>query len=180
MDTTSDYFEDLPIVLEKGLKKNGRTIEDLKKDIHIVKEWIQTQPHFPETPDDNTIVNFLFMNKFSIENVKNKFDMYYTIRTVLPEFFRNKHPLQSRMQNTMDTMFWISLPKVTDEGYRVNIFNLPQANSESFDVINCLTYSYNVFEVRLHEDYTVGEIFIYDCNNVTMGHVIKVTPTIET
>jgi hypothetical protein len=36
------------------------------------------------------IITFLRGCKFSLERTKEKLDMYYTLRTALPEFFSNR------------------------------------------------------------------------------------------
>lgn len=36
--------------------------------------------------------NFIFTNKFSIENSKKQIDMYYTMREIFPEIFIKMNP----------------------------------------------------------------------------------------
>ncbi|KAG5886263.1 hypothetical protein JTB14_020826 [Gonioctena quinquepunctata] len=102
MESKSTYFENISYALDKGLEVNGKTKENLREDINIIKEWVATQPHLPEIPNDLMITNFLLMNKFSIENVKQKIDMYYTMRKLFPDFFVNRHPLSPDMMENMD------------------------------------------------------------------------------
>nr|XP_023024467.1 uncharacterized protein LOC111512558 [Leptinotarsa decemlineata] len=102
MEEKKEYFENISRILDRALKVNNKTEEDLKENIMIVKKWVKTQPHLPEMPDDHTITSFLIMNKFSVENVKQKIGMYYTMRSLYPDYFENKHPLSPCMQHTMD------------------------------------------------------------------------------
>lgn len=44
------------------------------------------------------------MNKFSVETAKQKLDMYYSIRTLVPEIFQDKHPKLPFMKETADTV----------------------------------------------------------------------------
>lgn len=44
------------------------------------------------------------MNKFNVINCKQKIEMYYAIRKILPEFFQNKNPCSPRMQEAADKM----------------------------------------------------------------------------
>ncbi|XP_074030265.1 retinol-binding protein pinta-like [Leptinotarsa decemlineata] len=176
MGQTSEYFENIPRVLELGLKVNNKTEKDLKEDVIIVKEWVLTQPHLPEVPDDHMITSFLIMNKFSIENVKQKIDMYYTMRSLYPEYFENKHPLAPCMQEIMDNFCYIPMPKATDEGYRVIIFRLFDDNPD-FNIVNFHSLIYNVTEVRMKEDYNVGDIMVYDFKHLNLEHLAQCTPT---
>ncbi|XP_074039558.1 retinol-binding protein pinta isoform X2 [Leptinotarsa decemlineata] len=173
-----DYFEDVHEVLNKGLKIFNKTKENAEEDVKIVKEWAESQPHLPEAPNNHMIMCFLMMNKFSIENAKQKIDMYYTMRSLFPDFFENKHPLSPHMLNTMDDLCFLPLPKTTDEGYRVTIIQAFHDNTENFDICNFFALAYNVIEVRFQEDYPVGDVIIYDFTNLRMGHLVQFTPTI--
>lgn len=45
---------------------------------------------FIKLPDDARLRTFLRGCKFSLEKVKKKLDMYYTMRNAIPEFFANR------------------------------------------------------------------------------------------
>ncbi|VEN43537.1 unnamed protein product [Callosobruchus maculatus] len=87
--------------IEKALTTFGVTNEELQDTIQTIKSWFATQKHLPETPSDHIIMNFLFMTNFSIENAKKRLDMYYTIRDLIPELFRNKNPKLPHMQRIL-------------------------------------------------------------------------------
>ncbi|XP_074030263.1 retinol-binding protein pinta isoform X2 [Leptinotarsa decemlineata] len=176
MEEKKEYFENISRILDRALKVNNKTEEDLKENIMIVKKWVKTQPHLPEMPDDHTITSFLIMNKFSVENVKQKIDMYYTMRSLYPDYFENKHPLSPCMQHTMDKTCYVPMPKATDEEYRVIISHIFDENPE-FDIITFFSLIFNVTEVRIKEDYNVGDIVIHDFKNVNLGHLAQCTPT---
>ncbi|CAH1107955.1 unnamed protein product [Psylliodes chrysocephalus] len=104
--------------------------------------------------------------------------MYYAIRKILPEFFQNKNPCSPRMQEAADKMYFIPLPKVTKEGYRVSIVKFVDDNPKNFQVYDFYAHTYNVTEIRLHEDVTVGDILVYDFSGLKVGHFFKLTPVI--
>ncbi|XP_074030256.1 retinol-binding protein pinta [Leptinotarsa decemlineata] len=176
MEENSDYFEDISRVLKEGLKVSHKTEQEMYEDIKIVRDWLETQPHLPEVPSDHVITSFLIMNKFSIENVKQKIDMYYTMRSLFPEYFENKHPLSSCMQETMDNLCFIPMPKATSEGYRLVMFRIFDENP-GFNPVNFHSLIYNVTEVRMHEDYNVGDIMICDLKHFTLEYLAQCTPT---
>ncbi|KAG5886268.1 hypothetical protein JTB14_020831 [Gonioctena quinquepunctata] len=177
MESKSTYFENISHVLEKGLEVNQKNQENLREDVDIIKEWAITQPHLPEIPNDLMITNFLLMNKFSIENVKQKIDMYYTMRSLFPDFFVNKHPLSSAMMDQMDKLAYVPMPKATKEGYRVMIFRIFDDYPE-LNFLKYLGHFFNLLEVRMQEDYQNGDILIYDFTSLTLGHLAQATPTI--
>lgn len=51
--------------------------------------------------DDQFILTYLRGCKFSLEKTKEKLDMYYTMRTLLPEYFKNRDPLQPEIQKIL-------------------------------------------------------------------------------
>jgi len=52
-------------------------------------------------PDSQFLVTFLRGCKFSLERTKAKMDMYYTLRTALPEFFTNRDPMLPEIQKVL-------------------------------------------------------------------------------
>ncbi|KAG5886253.1 hypothetical protein JTB14_020816 [Gonioctena quinquepunctata] len=176
--TTSNYFEDLPSILEKALTVNNKTEENLKEDVGILRKWFADQPHLPETPSDQMITGFIIFNKFNKEKVKEQLDMYYTMRSLYPEYFQDKHPLLPHMQENMERMYFVPLPKATVDGYRVIVFRIPDGNTKTFNVYDFFAHTYNVTEVRLHEDYPLGDVLVYDFKNIKFGHLIQTTPSV--
>lgn len=53
--------------------------------------------HFKFT-DDGRIMTFLRGCKFSLEKTKRKLDMYFTMRTAVPEFFADRDPTKPEIQ----------------------------------------------------------------------------------
>ncbi|CAH1163231.1 unnamed protein product [Phaedon cochleariae] len=162
-------------ILKKALKEFDKTEEHLKDDINVIKDWLKTQPHLPEISSDNHITNVLLTNKFSIENTKQKLDMYYTIRHLVPEIFGIANDIQ-QMQAIADEVYMFPLPKRTDDGVSIEIVQIVDQHTEKFDIYRLMAYSTNNSEIRLQEDIITTEIVIIDLQNVRLGHVVKVTP----
>lgn len=55
----------------------------------------------PSSADDQWILTFLRGCKFSLERAKAKLDSYYTMRTLLPEFFTNRDPMLPEIQEIL-------------------------------------------------------------------------------
>ncbi|XP_018564497.1 alpha-tocopherol transfer protein-like [Anoplophora glabripennis] len=154
----------------------GKSEKEVKKDIAIILEWFKTQPHLPEVPDDAMIENFLVTNKFSIERTKQKLDMYYTIRTLMPEIYENSNPKSPRMQNIDSMGIFVPLPKLTKELYRVYVMKIC-GPPENYDMYTFFAHALNVIEIRIHHDTAVGDVYIIDHEQLKMGHLVKMTPT---
>lgn len=48
--------------------------------------------------DDGRMMTFLRGCKFSLEKTKRKLDMYFTMRTAVPEFFSDRDPTKPEIQ----------------------------------------------------------------------------------
>lgn len=91
-------FEDTENDRKEILKHFNRTPESIKDDVDTIKKWIEQQPHLPKIQiGDKRIEKFLILNKMSIEKTKNKIDMYFSIRQVMPEIFIGKEPSNSKV-----------------------------------------------------------------------------------
>jgi hypothetical protein len=89
-DTTLNIRELSPDLLEHAIKNVNEVPSRRAADVQAIREWLKKQPHIKGNPDDQTIIGFLRGCKFSLERTKEKIDMYYTMKTALPEFFGNR------------------------------------------------------------------------------------------
>lgn len=62
----------------------------IQKSVKEIKEWLSTQQHIKSKTDDQFLVNFLRLNKFDLEKVKEQLDRYWTLRTVFPKYYGNR------------------------------------------------------------------------------------------
>lgn len=51
--------------------------------------------------DDQFLLSFIRGCKHSMERTKEKLDTYYTMRTLLPEFFANRDPFLPELQEIL-------------------------------------------------------------------------------
>nr|XP_023026691.1 alpha-tocopherol transfer protein-like [Leptinotarsa decemlineata] len=167
------------LVLQTDNQKVRDVFQKSKKDvmeyIETIKMWFKTQPHLPEVPSDQLIETFLVTNKFSVEETKKKLDMYYTIRSVMPECFRNKNPKLPHMQEISKNIYYCPLPKLTKDLFRTIITKIG-GDPSKFDVYNLFAHQMNINEILIQEDLNLGDILIFDLEHLQMGHMLKFTP----
>ncbi|RZC39383.1 hypothetical protein BDFB_014629, partial [Asbolus verrucosus] len=160
---TSDLFPVNEDVVKEILKLFDRTEETLMEDVICLKQWMETQPHLPEILDEHRIRNFLTLNKCSVEKTKQKIDMYYTIRSLVPDMFENINPKLPNMEQLMDIIYWMPLPQLTKEMYRVFMFKMRNKDLverlQPREVIACML---NMQEIRMSEDHMLGDQLICD------------------
>ena len=88
-----------PGLAELAEKDLNETPERLASDLKALKEWIRQSPHLRVRTDDQFLVTFLRGCKFSMEKAKQKFDLYHSVRSFMPEVMMNRDPLDERLQS---------------------------------------------------------------------------------
>ncbi|KAK4878155.1 hypothetical protein RN001_010661 [Aquatica leii] len=169
-----EYTED---DVKKIWAKHEKTKNDVKQDVDIISKWLKTQPHLPEAPDERIIERFLLLNKFRLEVTKQKIDMYYTVRSMIPEFY-DRNPNEKVMRKVLDVVPFIPLPKLTKDLNRVVVIKALDVDVDNFDPGAYIAHTLNVAEVRLREDYYHKELQIYDLLGLKLGHLTKFTPSL--
>uniref|UniRef100_A0A6P7H3W1 Uncharacterized protein LOC114345791 isoform X2 n=1 Tax=Diabrotica virgifera virgifera TaxID=50390 RepID=A0A6P7H3W1_DIAVI len=176
MDTKEWLTWNQDEALGRALKRNGKTLKQLEDDMHTIKDWMKTQHHLPEVGSDGLIRNFLLGNKFSIEQTKEKVDMYYTIRHMMPEVYDHSNINKRHLKKIADQLYFFPLPKRTEEGSRVTVCKLMDTCTDNFDFYKYMAYGCSNMEVRFQEDVLYDEIIVIDLENVKMGHIFKSSP----
>lgn len=69
---------------------------------------ILTEQFIFDLLEDQWILAFLRGCKFSLERTKEKIDMYYTARTVAPEFFGERNPFDPAIQEFLKLGYYHS------------------------------------------------------------------------
>lgn len=87
-----------PALAALAAKELNETPERLISDLRALREWIKQSPHLHVRTDDQFLVTFLRGCKFSMERAKQKFDLYHTVRSYMPEVMMNRDPLDERLQ----------------------------------------------------------------------------------
>ena len=73
--------------------------------------------------------------------------------------------------------YFVPLPKLTKELYRVGVCKIIDPHiAEDVDPVDGIRLLVNIQEIRMIEDITHGDVFIFDGKNVPLRWVLKVTP----
>jgi hypothetical protein len=78
-----------PELQEKAIKELNEDPARIEKDIEAFREWIKKSPHLKGRTDDQFLISFLRGCKFSLEKAKQKYDLFFTLKTHLHELCIN-------------------------------------------------------------------------------------------
>ena len=70
------------------------------------------------------------------------------------------------------------MPQLTADCDRVVLIGVLHSDSTDFNMLDALRLYIMMMEIRISEDYCSSDIYVFDYSNVTLGHVLKINPTI--
>lgn len=81
-----------------ALQELGEDANRIEESLTAFREWIKKVPHLKARTDDQFLVTFLRGCKYSMEKAKQKLDMFYTLRTHIPELMLDRDPLDQKLR----------------------------------------------------------------------------------
>ncbi|XP_045490785.1 alpha-tocopherol transfer protein-like isoform X1 [Colias croceus] len=171
--------QNLQEIAEKELHEKT---ERLAADVTAIRNWLQKQPHLHKvSPPDQIIVSFLRGNKFSLERTKEKLDMSYTLRTVVPELFQKRDPLDPKLNEILKRGFSLPLNTVKKGSGRPVLLRYGFPDGKLFPVEDLMKICYMVIEILMQEDdnfIVVGEEAIVDLKDISLAAIGQWTPAL--
>ncbi|KAJ4426587.1 hypothetical protein ANN_26385 [Periplaneta americana] len=79
-------------VLQHVRQEFGLDEQGVKQGVQVIREWLEHQPHLPNDSDDARLERWIIRCKNSLERTKQSLDMYYTLKTVVPDMLMNRDP----------------------------------------------------------------------------------------
>ncbi|XP_014485293.1 PREDICTED: alpha-tocopherol transfer protein-like [Dinoponera quadriceps] len=165
------------ITIKEAIEVAGGDEQLYQEMLDKFRQWLQQQSHLPQEISDNRLRYTLLSSKFNFEKAKRRLDLIYTLRNLLPEIFDDYDPLSKNITRIHKSVQWVPLPTLTPEKYRVSCFKL-LPDEESFHLHDILRYALMTLDIRAKEDTVNSEIIIADYTHLTLGHVLKYTPSV--
>jgi hypothetical protein len=78
---------------KKAVEELNEDPQRLAEDLETIKQWLTKMPHIRPCTDDQFLVSFLRGCGYKLEIVKQKLDMFYTVRSALPVINTNRDPM---------------------------------------------------------------------------------------
>lgn len=170
-----------PSLQKKAIDELGEDPERIPKDLEAFREWIKKSSHIKSRTDDQFLVNFLRGCKYSLERAKEKFDLYHTLKTHLPELTKNRDPLDKNVLDMIRQGVGIPLPNSdSPDGPRYFLIRPGCYDPDLYSVQDVMKVASMVADLLLYIDdnYVVsGQIGILDFSGISLSHLTKFTPT---
>jgi CRAL/TRIO domain len=154
--------------------------ERIKDNLEAFREWIKKSPHIKARTDDQFLVTFLRGCKYSLERAKQKLDMFYTLRTHIPEMMESRDPQDEKIAAIIKLGVGLPLPLTESPGSpRVMLFRPGAYDASIYNMPEIMKVSTMVNDILMVEDdnmMVAGQVGVIDLANVTFAHLIQMQP----
>lgn len=104
-------------------------------------------------------------------------DIYYTTRTIMPDFFKNRDVLEKHIKTAMNTAIIIPLDQMTPQGYKVMYMKLVDSSISKFDFTALVKLFCFVSDLWLLEEGAAeGHVLCFDLDKFQLGHMTRLNP----
>lgn len=155
--------------------------ERINESVEAFREWIKKSPHLKARTDDQFLVTFLRGCKYSLERAKQKFDMFYTLRTHVPEMMEGRDPHDEKIAAIIKLGVGLPLPLTeSPSSPRLMLIRPGAYDAHKFTIQEVMKVSTIVNDILMIEDdnFTIaGQIGVIDLANVTLAHFMQMQPS---
>ncbi|KAJ8687646.1 hypothetical protein QAD02_023440 [Eretmocerus hayati] len=143
-----------------------------------LQEWLTKQPHLPHDMEESRLEYFIVSSKHSLELAKQRIDMYYTTKKLVPEILTNRDPFAKQLKKISQFMQFVCVPELTPEKLRVVITRYTSTDVGSYKLSDLLKYILMIIDVGMSTDRSLGNIYICDLSKMRLGHLTQLTPSL--
>ncbi|XP_042230140.1 alpha-tocopherol transfer protein-like isoform X2 [Homarus americanus] len=177
-----EYVCTLSEELQKRAKEEiNEDPERRAEDIQHIRDWLKHQPHIKARTDDWTILRFLRGCKFSLQRTKEKTEMFYTCKSLCPEWYKNRDPQDKKMRAILELGLVMPLPPVSESQRRVMLARPGHRDPTTTSMDDVARTILLTLDLLLEEDETIGVtgmLVVMDTGEITFQHAAQMTPTI--
>lgn len=169
-----------PALQKKAIDELFEDPARIEKDLETFKEWIKKSQHLNARIDDQFLIAFLRGCKYSMEKVKQKFDLHFTLKTHTPELTRNRDPMDPKNLSAIKKGVGVPLPKLESPDSPRYFLIRPGAYDPSVNSVqDIMKVAAMISEMMMMEDdnfVIAGQIGILDFSGVSMSHFVQFNP----
>lgn len=169
--------EGLQKIAESELNEVPNRIEE---DLAAFREWISMQPHLRSRTDDQHLISFLRGTKYSLERAKEKYEMFYTVRSALPDVFKERDPKLPKNLELIRKGLILPLRKtVTPESPRIFIVRKTMYDPSVHSIYDAMRIVIMMNDICMLTDdnYVIaGQESLVDLAGCSLGHLGQMSP----
>lgn len=75
--------------------------KEAQQQLVELRQWINSQPHFPKNIDDKLVIRFLHSNYYNLEKAKTTAEMFFNLRASATDILTNRDPHSANVQRTL-------------------------------------------------------------------------------
>ena len=155
--------------------------DKIAENLEAFREWINKSPHLNSRTDDQFLVTFLRGCKYSLERAKQKLDMFYTLRTHMPEMMSGRDPQDEKLAEIIKLGVGLPLPYTeTPSSPKLMLFRPGAYDAHRFTIQEVMKVSTMMNDILMIEDdnlIVAGQIGVVDLADVTLAHLIQMQPS---
>ncbi|XP_050697147.1 retinol-binding protein pinta-like isoform X1 [Eriocheir sinensis] len=168
-----------PELLQRAKDEINEDPDRREADIEHIRDWLRHQPHINARMDDWTILRFLRGCKFSLERTKEKLDMFYTCKSLCPEWYKNRDPQDKKLRSILELGTFLPLPGYDHDGRRVVIILAGGHDPKLHSMDEVFKATHLISDIMIDEDEQLsitGVVQILDLKGVTAAHALQMSP----
>lgn len=152
----------------------------IEEDLAAFREWISKQPHLRSRTDDQHLISFLRGTKYSLERAKEKYEMFYTVRSALPDVFKERDPKLPKNLELIRKGLILPLRKtVTPESPRIFIVRKTMYDPSVHSIYDAMRIVIMMNDICMLTDdnYVIaGQESLVDLAGCSLGHLGQMSP----
>nr|XP_022903859.1 alpha-tocopherol transfer protein-like [Onthophagus taurus] len=157
--------EEQKVKIRAALNENE---DKLRINLKLLGEWIDSQSYLPKNYDKRILSAYIRGSKHILEDAKKKIEKYFISKTLHPDLFNKRVLTVEEDLKALNFMYSVTMPEITQEGYRITILKIFNNDIETFDPLKVLRLAALTCELRCHEEnFLAGEIIVLDCEFAT-------------
>ncbi|XP_025161278.1 alpha-tocopherol transfer protein-like isoform X2 [Harpegnathos saltator] len=162
--------------------KLGHTIDDSRGKhpeltnelLEVLRNWAKERG-LSRIPDEQLAL-FAHSCYFNLDATRRCMDVYYRMRTTVPEFFSDRDSRLEYLQHSLRALEFTALPRPDRNGHRIIFHRLADTRASQYmfnDGIKLLLMS---IDADLYtEGCSPGYVFLFDMHGVGLGHLTRLS-----
>lgn len=175
------------VVGEEELDNDSREVfkedkETIEANLTELRAWILSSPHLKNVRQDDLFLRYFLRGcNYSLANTKDRLDLYFTARSVLPCWFGAWEPREPQVEEVLRAGVFLPLHGYDRQGRYCFLVRLAQLSPSTMQAENCFKVFIMMFALTMEgnrQANTKGMSIIVDMEGMTVSHATMMTPTL--